>query len=174
MKTYKLYHKSDDYRSIFLKGTALENALSSMPFSIQFEDFSDTEYSWVDEKESDSDAPFIDGSIPVLSQQAFEVLNPILSKNSRATRIFVDGRPFFIVHGEQVIEGALNKERSQIKYFRDGRIMQIKKYAINDKQYPPIFKIKEDPIFVFVTEDVIKLIVDAQLVGFDWEECSMV
>lgn len=171
MKTYKFYHKSGDYRSISLKGTELENALSSNPFTVRFEDFSDTEYSWVNQKDVVSDAPFIDGCIPVLSQRAFDVLGAKICDNTKSIRIFVEDQPFYILYDEQIIEGALNFEKSIIRFFRDGRIMQIKKYAFKNKQYPSIFKIKEDLTFDFVTEDVIQLIIDAKLVGFDWEEC---
>ena len=174
MKTYRLFHKSTDFKSINLKGTALENALSATPFAVHFEDFSDTNYSWVNENDMDSDAPFIDGCIPVLSQKAFDVLSPLFNKYSKSVRIHVNGEPYYIIYGEQIIEGALNEEKSKIRYFRDGRIMQIKEYAINNKPYPSIFKVKEDLTFDFVTEDVIRKIDEAGLKGFGWVECTMV
>lgn len=174
MKIYKFFHKSADYKAINIKGSNLELQLSNHSKEVDFGSFEGTKYKWTLDEGKKSDAPFIDGCIPVISDKAYICLSELIKGNVKAAKIRVDGEPYNILYGEKVINGVLNLEKSQIRYFRDGRIMQIKKYVFNSAEFPPVFKIAEDPTFVFVTEDVISAINAAGLTGFNWDECELV
>lgn len=173
MKIYKLFHKSADYKAINIKGSILEQQLSNNINEVDYCSIEGSKFNWTIDEGKKSDAPFIDGCIPVISDKAYACLSNYLNGNAKKAKIYVGGEPFNILYGEKILSGVLNVDKSNIRYFRDGRIMQIKQYVFNSNQFPPIFKIAEEPTFDFVSEDFIRAIIAANLTGFDWEECSV-
>ena len=85
------------------------------------------------------------------------------------------GERIFKIVDATIIDGILDKEKSNIKYFKDGRIMNIKNYVFKlIPNIPSIFKIPELKTFTFVTEDVIKALIEAKKTeGLDYLECEV-
>lgn len=174
MKVYRLFHISNGYNAINIIDSELERQLSTCTKDIDFSLFEGAKFKWALKNGTMSDAPFIDGCIPVISDKAYTCLSNYLNGNAKKAKIFIGGEPFNILYGEKILSGVLNVDKSNIRYFRDGRIMQIKQYVFNSNQFPPIFKIAEDPTFDFVSEEIISAINASGLTGFNWEECVLV
>ena len=166
MKIYKLFHKVDGYKAINTKGTKLEESFIEYGNDIDFSKHEGDNFEWYSEStDKDCDFPFINGSTPVISEEVYNIIAPLISQHSIITNIKVGERIFKIV----------DKEKSNIKYFKDGRIMNIKNYVFKlIPNIPSIFKISELKTFTFVTEDVIKALIEAKKTeGLDYLECEV-
>ena len=119
---------------------------------------------WIEEDEYDksrqiSDCPFIDGAIPVFSEKKFK----LPTKDCVTSKFDVSGERYIAVVAPE-IEGILNIRSSKISKFRDGGIMNVEGYVLNNlSEYPNLFRLKEYPVFTFCTEDVKK---NLELSGF--------
>lgn len=176
MKIYKLFHKVDGYKAINTKGTRLEEAFINFGNNVDFSKHEGEQFSWYGEKtDKECDFPFINGSTPVFRENVYNLIAALVSQYSNVVNIKVGEDNFKIVDA-LVISGVLNKEHSTIKYFKDGRIMNIKKYVFNQNfNMPSIFKISELKTFTFVTEEVIKVLtVEGKLEGLDYVECDVI
>ena len=175
MKIYKLFHKVDGYKAINTKGTKLEESFIEYGNDIDFSKHEGDNFEWYSEStDKDCDFPFINGSTPVISEEVYNIIAPLISQHSIITNIKVGERIFKIVDA-YIIAGILDKEKSTIKYFKDGRIMNIKNYVFKlIPNIPSIFKIPELKTFTFVTEDVIKALIEAKKTeGLDYLECEV-
>lgn len=175
MKIFRLYHKVDGYKAICTKGTKLEESLINLGNDVDFSKHEGSKFEWCGE-ESDvvCNFPFIDGSIPVLSTKAYSVIQKILVNCIMLTNIQVHGDNYIILDAN-LVEGVLNTEKSSIKYFKDGRVMNIKKYVFNSiDDIPAAFKIPECKTFTFVTEDVISALEESGITdGLNYELCDV-
>lgn len=175
MKIYKLFHKVDGYKAINTKGTKLEESFIKYGDGIDFSIHEGDRFDWYSEStDKDCNFPFINGSTPVISEEVYNVIAPLISQHSKITNIRV-GESVFKVVDATIIDGILDKEKSTIKYFKDGRIMNIKKYVFKlIPDIPSIFKIPELKTFTFVTEDVIRALKEANKTeGLDYLECDV-
>lgn len=176
MKIYKLFHKVDGYKVINTKGTKIEESFIEYGNDIDFSKHEGDSFDWYSEStDKDCDFPFFNGSTPVISEEVYNVIAPLISLHSQITNIKVGDSVFKVVDAA-LIDGILDKEKSTIKYFKDGRIMNIKKYVFKSiPNIPPIFKIPELKTFTFVTEDVIRALIEAKKTeGLDYLECDII
>lgn len=176
MKIYKIFHKVDGYKAIDTRDSKLEKDFINLGNDVDFSKHVGESFNWSGEKSDKiSHYPFIDGSTPVFDEEAYHVIEPIIAQHVSTYEILVDGIRFKILD-PIVVFGLLNAEHSVIKYFKDGRIMNIKKYAFNrNAEIPPIFKIQELKTFTFVVEDVINALNREGIIeGLDFEECKIV
>lgn len=176
MKIYRIFHKVDGYKAINIKGSNLETALINDRNDANLSQFNGTSYQWVGESyDIECDYPFIDGCIPVVSGNVLSIIYDLISSCSTITNISVAGKEYKIIEAN-TLPNALNEVQSKIRYFKDGRIMHIKKYAFNKNvQFPAIFRIPESKTFSFVTEDVMRILSDRGVItGICFEECELV
>ena len=175
MKIYRIYHKVDGYKVILTKGTTLESYMLETGNDAKFDSFNGHRFIWSDSTgDKICDFPFIDGNIPVMSEKAFNAICPMISSCASNTRIYIDRVEYEIIEAQK-IKNVLDIDKSIIKYFKDGRIMNIKKYVFKSTAlYPNMFRISEFPTFTFVSEAIIKKLKDANCInGLDFELCEM-
>lgn len=176
MKIYKLYHRVDGYKAIDTKNTKLEKDFVDFGNDVDFSKHVGETFNWSGNlSDKISHYPFIDGSTLVIDEKAYRVIEPIIAQYVSTYEILVNGIRFKIID-PVVVSGILNTEHSIIKYFKDGRIMNIKKYAFNKKEnIPPIFKIQELKTFTFVVEDIINALkLEGIMEGLDFVECEII
>lgn len=96
-------------------------------------------------------------------------------KDTQAIRINVEGNKFVIFNTFNVVQDILNKKRSDISYFPDGRIMRINSFVFkNKKELPLIFKIPETNINTFINEDLANFLKSISPKGLIIEKCKVV
>lgn len=176
MKIYRIYHKVDGYKAINTKNTKLEESFIKFGNEVDFSIYNGEYFNWSGESSDKiTDYPFINGSTPVFSNKVFKLIEGLISSNCTICNIKVDGEEYKIVDAK-TLSGILKPELSTIKYFKDGRIMNIKKYVFANKQnIPSIFRIPELKTFTFVTEEIIDTLKSAnKLDGLNLEECEIV
>ena len=176
MKIYRIYHKVDGFKAIKTKGTALESCMLEKGNNATFELFKGHQFQWSDSTgDKVCDFPFIDGNIIVFSEKVFSDIRSMIASCAVNTNIVVEGAQYEIIVANK-ISNVLNADQSVIKRFKDGRIMNIKKYVFKqDESYPAIFRIEEFPTFTFVTEDVLNKIKESNGIdGLDIQICEVI
>lgn len=176
MKVYKFWHKANEYKNINLEETLLLDKVidgfynDGKAFNCNFGSFK-----WIEEDLKECDFPMINGSIPVVSQRAYEVIDPYLDKEGiEILPITIDNIPYYIIHLLNVYD-VLNEKRSVIQRFRNGDIMNIEKYVFlpSVSDAPNLFQITQNQMFVFAKEELFNAISEAKLTGADFEECQI-
>ena len=90
MKIYKLFHKVDGYKAINTKGTKLEESFIEYGNDIDFSKHEGDNFEWYSEStDKDCDFPFINGSTPVISEEVYNIIAPLISQHSIITDIKV-------------------------------------------------------------------------------------
>ena len=174
MKIYRIFNPSRRYKTISYNGTPIFDNMGKTIWE-NTKEVSSYPYTWEkDEQKEICDCPFIIGSIPVFNQPAFNILSAKLSPNDiQVIPINVDHSPYYIVNAIHKISGILNKKKSHISYFSDGRIMDIEKYVFsNIPNIPSLFKIEELPIYTFVNEDIASTLEKRNITGVCVEQCK--
>lgn len=127
------------------------------------ENWKEFSFSWTKENLKKCDFPFIDGFIPVFSQKAYKVLQPLIKNNVEFLPINVAGERFYIVNVLTVYSKIVNLKDSYEYH-----------YALypTDK-WDPIFKINEKITPLFVTADVKNAIEKNHLTGCKFIKCRI-
>lgn len=175
MNIYRIYHKVDGFKAIKTKGTALESCMLEKGNNTTFEVFKNQQFQWSDSTgEKICDFPFIDGNITVFSEKALTAIRSMITSCAIITKIIVEGTQYEIIEANK-ISNVLDTEQSVIKRFKDGRIMNIKKYVFKKNvSYPAMFRIEEFPTFTFVTEEFLNKIKELnELEGLDFQLCEV-
>lgn len=114
------------------------------------------------------DAPGFE--IPVFSRRAVSCLGSLLRDYVEFLPLESEEGEFFGVNITNVLEGAVDYERSEVIRYSSGRIMTIEEYEFNENviKNNPIFKIKELEIgnTQFVTDEFVELVNSNHLSGF--------
>ena len=118
MKIYKLFHKVDGYKAINTKGTKLEESFIEYGNDIDFSKHEGDNFEWYSEStDKDCDFPFINGSTPVISEEVYNIIAPLISQHSIITNIKVGERIFKIVDAT-IIDGILDKKNQILSILR--------------------------------------------------------
>jgi hypothetical protein len=115
-----------------------------------------------------SDCPTL-GIIPTFSQRAVEVLRDILEAHGEILPLSAETGRYHAYNVTRVVD-ALDEQKSEIVRFSDGDVMRVARYEfLPDRLYKiPIFKVPQLRAQVFVTEEFVRRVEDAGLVGFDF------
>lgn len=120
-------------------------------------------FSWTTEKLMKSDFPFIDATIPVISQQAYNILHPLTKENAQYLPINVAGNRFYIVNVLKVYQ--------KIVDLKDTRDNHYTFYPMEN--LASIFKIREQFTPFFVTSQIKDAIETANLIGYKFIKCKI-
>ena len=84
----------------------------------------------------------------------------------------VDNKKYTAIQAN-IVSGLLDEEKSSIRWFTSGRIMEVYDYVFNSSSdFPPLFKLKEYPIYTFCTEDVADKLRDCNFRQLELVECK--
>lgn len=105
--------------------------------------------------------------VPVFTERAAALLEPLLSGNGELLPLVCDEGSYFAYNVTAILD-ALDVERSSILRFTDGGIMNITRHEFfPEKVTSPIFKIPQTPLMdVFVTEEFQAAVSKHDLKGF--------
>ena len=120
---------------------------------------------------SAGDFPSLFGNIPVLSQRAVQVLQPLIAGDGELLPLECAEGQYFILNVTNVVDG-LNEAASEIVRFPDGKkVLDIKQFVFVPAkvQNVNIFKLPQTPLGqVFVTDGFVEAVRDASLVGVNF------
>lgn len=154
---YRIYSQNKNYKTISYDKTPLMRIIGSELWG----DYSEIEtfkYKWVEDANEKivCDSPFLMGAIPIFGESVVlgvkNFLSPALVD---VLPIEVEGERYCILKAKILLDNILNLRRSKIVKFSDGRIMKVEKYVFNQQNnIPLIFKIRQYPLFTFITDSL--------------------
>ncbi len=112
--------------------------------------------------------------IPVFSVRAAKSLEPLLRNNGELLPLRCSDDTYFAFNVTSVVP-ALSKD-SDIRYFPSGKIMDVKRYVIEQQRLTSeaIFKLIEVPLMdVFVSDTFLKTVQRLELCGFKFKSVEV-
>ena len=130
------------------------------------------EWSIQDDDSSIPDCPFFIGVVPIFRTDKISKINNLPDVNYASFK--VDGTDYTALYPITTIEGALDIENSDIRYFRNGNIMTIDSYVFRNRiNYPEFFKISELSLYSFITEGLAKTLRKCGFNNLELIECKI-
>ncbi len=133
-------------------------------------------FHWIEQDDTPiCDFPMINGCIPVVSERALTIIQPFIEEDGvEILPINVEEEPFYILHPLKIYD-VLNTKKSEIQYFKSGRVKNVGKYVFKSAvaNAPNLFHVSTLQTFVFVKEELFQAISQSQLTGADFEECPI-
>lgn len=119
-----------------------------------------------------SDSPFYIGAMPIFDT---EKLSGILSSLNVASAEFdVEGRSYTIINAPHFNGDIINREKSEMRTFRSGKIMNIKKYVFNSGfNYPQIFTPSEFVMNTFCKKETAQMLLSCEFNQLLFVECEV-
>lgn len=172
MKIYRIYSPNINNRTIHYEGTPIIENIGEIEWS-NVKNISKETYSWDNMDKSHCDCPFIIGSVPVFPYSVLDILKPLfVGQKIQIIPIRVEDGQYAIVNTTEVLDGVLNEKKSKLTRFQDGRIMDVEKYILKPLKYcSNMFKLREFPVFTFISETLYNTIHKLGLSGIVFEEC---
>lgn len=174
MNIYKLSGDVSSFRKIAYSNTCIENMLLfNRP--IDKNSCSGIILKWSPNSSTCpiGDSPFITGSLPVFSNTITEQLvSAGLVSGINLIPVNVEGQLYNLFVACNRLSNILNKNKSKIEYFPDGRIMYIKRYSFQPQNiYPDWFVVDEYPRYTFVSDRVKQALDKIKPSGLIIEKC---
>jgi hypothetical protein len=120
------------------------------------------------------DFPSWSSHIPVFSERAWRILEPLIETSVEALPLACAGGPFVAINVTDVAD-CLDPGRAEIKRFSTGEVMDVKSYAFKEGCLGArnIFKIPEALLNdVFVSENFKRAVEDAGLEGLIFRQVA--
>jgi hypothetical protein len=118
-----------------------------------------------------SDAPWLSSGAVVLLETAVHVLGPVLEKHGELLPLDCPGCKLVAFNPTHVVD-AVDLARSQVVRFKDGQLMDIRKYVFRPDviRNLPAFKIPNFRISpTFFGQEIVDLWTEAKLKGMDFK-----
>ena len=86
----------------------------------------------------------------------------------------VEGEDFVAVAAPMLSGQIINREKSNIRLFKSGKIMSVKRFTLKKSfSYPQMFRLEEFPLYTFVCEETMKSLKELRLSQLMFEECEL-
>ncbi|MBR8061019.1 imm11 family protein [Burkholderia dolosa] len=121
-------------------------------------------------KKKDSDVQTLLSPFVMFSSKALEVLDLLLKSNGEILPIDSPVQGFHGFHVTNVLDDAVDLEASKFKVYPTATVFAKIVLLESRVQGANIFRLKEKPSTVFVSEAFRKLVEDNKLKGFDFDE----
>lgn len=177
MQVFKFWHSADGYKNIDISNSTLLSAIvegfyhDGQRYNQDFGSFH-----WIEQDDTPvCDFPMINGCIPVVSERALRIILPFIEEDEvEILPIKVEVEPFYILHLLKVYD-VLNTRKSDIQYFKSGRVKNVGKYVFLPAvtNAPLLFQISTLQTFIFAKEELVQTISQSQLTGANFEECPI-
>lgn len=119
-----------------------------------------------------SDCPFYIGSMPIFDT---EKLGAVLSSlNVTSAEFEVEGRKYTIIGAPHFSGEVINREKSEMRTFRSGKIMSVKKYVFNPGyNFPQAFTPTEFVMETFCQKETAQLLLSCKFLQLQFVECEV-
>lgn len=170
-KIYQLKSVTDNYKSIDYRNLDVYSLLDNTK---DITKLNGTRLNWWEERGGQfiSDCPFIIGSLPVFDYIKLGSSLSGFNSSFRKAIFDVDNKKYTAIQAN-IISGLLDEEKSSIRWFTSGKIMEVYDYIFNSSSdFPSLFKLKEYPIYTFCTEEVADKLRDCNFRQLELVECK--
>lgn len=143
-----------------LNGTRHKNRWTPLPMRLITDDEG--------ESLKESDFPWLGYHVPVLSDRARRVMEPLVEKDAELLSVACKGRSLWLLNVCTIVD-ALDVGRSEIVRFSDGEIMDIEKHVFYAERLHGVNVFKLENMrrgSIYLSERVVRAIEAAPLVGY--------
>jgi hypothetical protein len=119
-----------------------------------------------------SDSPFYIGAMPIFDTK--KLGNALSALAVKSATFDVEGHSYTIIAAPQLKGNVINRDQSEMRTFRSGKIMNVSKYVFTeDINYPEIFTLEEFTLSTFCMPDIAKLLLSCKFAQLQFSECSV-
>lgn len=163
--TYRTYEPipKDGYKSYMFDGVPVKERTFDKIYPSKYKDEIDKPI---------GDVFSVEISSFILNEKSYKALYPYLKNHSQIFKIKSDNKIFYVVNVIDIID-CLNYDKSELKYFSSGRVMDVEKYVFKTEKLKnaTIFKLPEFPKSIsYVTEEFKKAVEKNNIKGFKFKE----
>jgi len=119
-----------------------------------------------------SDFPHLATPVPLFSERAVAELKDLLTPAGQLLEVFHGGDRYYALNVTNLVD-ALDREKSRLKFFKNGRVMNIEHHEFIPERVVGqiVFKLPDAPdMDVYVTEVFVQAVRSLKLTGFAFEE----
>lgn len=130
-------------------------------------------FSW-DKSNGDAitDCPFYIGTLPIFDTD--KLSDALANTSVKTANISVEGRSYTVIAAPHYKGNAINKQLSEMRCFRSGKIMTIHKYVFNSGLvFPTIFTPEEFVMYTFCDTDMAQKLLECEFSQLIFEECPI-
>jgi len=115
------------------------------------------------------------GFVFIVNRKAMELFRDELKINDvEYLPVDIEGEDYYIVNSYGFLSGAVDLDRSSVKYFKDGKVMWIDYYAFHEGvDYPLLFRVPEIKTSLFATDDLVNAVKSNGLKGLKFSICAL-
>lgn len=119
-----------------------------------------------------SDCPFYIGTLPIFDSK--KLGNILANSNVKIATFEVEGIQYNAIAAPKLSGSIINREYSELRTFRSGKIMNVKKYVFNKGiKYPPIFMLEEFVLSTFCDEIIAQRLLNCGFSQLQLCECPL-
>ena len=169
MKVYKMYNEVNGYASIDFSDVNMSDIVKG---TVSVRAISDKNLVWdpSDNESIKGDCPFYIGAFPVFEATKIKDFD---FENAETASFKVEGKEFIAVAAPILPGQLIDKEKSDLRLFKSGKIMNVRRFALKSGcSYPPIFRLEEYPLYTFVCEEMMKSLQELGLTQLKFEVCE--
>jgi len=169
MKVFKLFNEVNGYASIDFSDVNMSDIVKGVA---SVKAISDKSFLWnpSDNESIKGDCPFYIGSFPVFEASKVKGVD---FENAETATFNVEGKGYIAVAAPILPGQIINREKSDLRLFKSGKIMNVKRFALKSGcSYPSIFRLEEYPLYTFVCEEMMKSLQELGLTQLKYEECE--
>ena len=170
MKVYKMYNEVNGYASIDFANVNMSDVAKGIANVCSISGIS---LSWKMDEDNNikGDSPFYLGAFPIFEATK---LKGIDFENAETATLMVEGEDFVAVAAPMLSGQIINREKSNIRLFKSGKIMSVKRFTLKKSfSYPQMFRLEEFPLYTFVCEETMKSLKELRLSQLMFEECEL-
>ena len=170
MKIFKLYNEVNGYASVDFTNVNMSDIAKGI---VNVSAISDINLNWkIDEDDNVKGyCPFYLGAFPVFDATKVKGCS---FERAEIAQFRVEDRGFVAVAAPILLGQIIDKEKSDLRLFKSGKIMSVKRFALKKNiSYPPIFRLEEYPLFTFVSEGMMNSLKKTGLTQLGFEECVL-
>lgn len=169
MKVFKLFNEVNGYASIDFSDVNMGDIVKGI---VSVKAISEKSLLWnpTDNESIKGDCPFYIGAFPVFDATKTKGFD---FTNAETATFKVEGKEFVAVAAPMLSGQLIDKEKSDMRLFKSGKIMNVRRFALKSGcSYPPIFRLEEYPLYTFVCEEMMKSLQELGLTQLKFEECE--
>lgn len=169
MKLFQLKNIVNGYASINFNDVDITAVLKEGKIElIQGRDFT-----W-DKSNGDAitDCPFYIGALPIFD--TVKLGDALANTGVKTAIITVEGKSYTVIAAPHFHGNIINKDLSDMRYFRSGKIMTIKNYVFNSGQdFPSIFTPEEFVMYTFCNSEIAQRLLNCEFSQLLFNECPI-
>lgn len=177
MYMYILNHLNDGFAQPYTTDERISNQINEVLLCKSLIKTWDPPYlTWYkNDGEKLCDFPFMYSFIPIINLKTYNILKEHVPPNeAEFLPLFIENETYYIINLLILEKDILNIKKSKVKYYSNGRIMEITDFVFNKNTITTsMFRVSESTTNIFVNEFIKNEIDKHRLIGANFIKCRI-